>query len=215
VVLIVSAFLIVLGAALIAALDANGALEHLGAGDRVVNALFSSVSTRTAGFNTVDFGAMRAGTLLIVIVLMFIGGSPASCAGGIKTTTAAVVFAALRGELRGREPHLAGRALSPDAVRRATAVLTMSMLIVVGFLLVLTLTEPDKTFLQLAFETVSAFGTVGLSTGITPSLSIAGKIVISLLMFVGRVGPLTIALAVGRPAAAARHRLAREDLPIG
>ena len=183
-------------------------------GGRVLAALFASVNTRTSGFNTVDLVVMKDATLMIMCVLMFIGGSPASTAGGIKTTTAAVVFATLRAELRGREPELAGRAIAPDALRKAIAVSAMSLAVVLTIILLLTLTE-DQKFIHLAFEAVSAFATVGLTAGITSSLSVAGKLIITAAMFVGRVGPFTIALAVGRDVEAQRYRLARENLPVG
>ncbi len=210
--------LILTGALAIFALEFSGALgpaaEH-GLGMRALAALFASVNTRTAGFNTVDLAAMRDATLLITCVLMFIGGSPASTAGGIKTTTFAAVVAALRAELRGREPELGGRAIAPDVLRKAIAVLVMMIGIALVITLLLTLTE-DQPFLRLAFEAVSALATVGLSTGITGSLTVAGKLIITAAMFLGRVGPFTIALAVGEaPAAHARYRLAREELPVG
>jgi trk system potassium uptake protein len=213
--LAMTAFLIVFGAIAIGVLDAGATLAPLSVFDHVLNALFSSVTARTAGFNTLDFGAMSPATLIVVMSLMFVGGSPASCAGGVKTTTLAVLVSAIDGELRGREPELFGRAISPETLRRATAVFMLSLSFVGLVLLLLTLTE-SATFLQLSFEAVSAFSTTGLSTGITPSLGVAGKLILVGAMFVGRVGPLTIALAVGRSSAPiARYRLAREELPIG
>jgi trk system potassium uptake protein len=211
-----SAGLIVFGALAVLLLEFTGGLAPAadGAGGRVLAALFASVNTRSSGFNTVDLGAMRDATLLIMCALMFVGGSPASTAGGIKTTTAAVVMATLRGELRGREPELAGRAVAPEALRKAIAVSAMSLLILLVILLLLTLTE-HQPFVRLAFEAVSAFATVGLSTGVTPLLSVPGKLIVILAMFVGRVGPFTIALAVGDSAGAQRYRLAREDVPVG
>ena len=217
VVLTTSLLLIVVGTVAVLLLEFTGALAPAGeamTGGRVLAALFASVNTRTSGFNTVDLMVMKDATLMIMCVLMFIGGSPASTAGGIKTTTAAVVFATLRAELRGREPELAGRAIAPDALRKAIAVSAMSLAIVLTVILLLTLTE-DQKFIHLAFESVSAFATVGLSVGITSSLTVAGKLIITAAMFIGRVGPFTIALAVGRDVEAQRYRLAREDLPVG
>lgn len=214
VVVFTTVLLLLGGTWLIGVLEAGRSLESLGFVDGAVNALFQSVTTRTAGFNTLDFGHMYDATLLVVIVLMFIGGSPGSCAGGVKTTTAATIFAALSGELRGREPQLGGRALPPDVIRRATAVMALSAIIVVVGTMVLSLTE-SQPFMKVAFEAVSAFATVGLSTGITPALSVAGKLVVVLLMFIGRVGPLTIALAIGEQGRRQPYRLAQEGLPIG
>jgi trk system potassium uptake protein TrkH len=208
VVLTTSGVLVVAGMVAVLALEFTGALTPAGeamTGGRVLGALFASVNARTAGFNTVDLGVMRDATLLLMCALMFIGGSPASTAGGIKTTTAAVVMATLRGELRGREPELGGRAIAAEALRKAIAVSALSLLIVLTVVLLLTLTE-DQPFIRLVFEAVSAFATVGLSTGITASLTVAGKLIIAAAMFVGRVGPFTIALAAAtaaRPSATA------------
>lgn len=212
--LVVTFALIAAGAAAFLVLEAGGAFKHLGIAGRALNALFCSVTSRTAGFNTVDFGAMADATLLVCMVLMFIGGSPGSTAGGIKTTTAAVIGATLAGELRGQEPRLLGRTLPAEVLRRASAVASISVAVVVIALFFLSLTE-DHSFRRLAFEVVSAFSTTGLSTGITPALSAAGKLIIVLTMFIGRTGPLTLALAVGRSQKAPLHRLAHESLPIG
>ncbi len=212
-----SLLLIAVGTVAVLLLEFTGALAPAGeamTGGRVLAALFASVNTRTSGFNTVDLVVLKDATLMVMCVLMFIGGSPASTAGGIKTTTAAVVFATLRAELRGREPELGGRAIAADALRKAIAVSAMSLAVVLTVILLLTLTE-DQKFIHLAFEAVSAFATVGLSAGVTGSLSVAGKLIITATMFVGRVGPFTIALAVGRDVETQRYRLAREDLPIG
>jgi trk system potassium uptake protein TrkH len=207
--------LVVGGALLVLVLEWGRApMAGLGAGERIFAALFHSVNTRTSGFNTVDTGAFTSTTLLWTCVLMFIGGSPGSTAGGIKTTTVATLFATLRGELRNGEPNLGRRAIAPEVFRRASAVTAISAGIVVVALTALTMTE-SHDFVKLLFETVSAFGTVGLSTGITPALTTAGKLVITATMFVGRVGPLTIALAVAAAEGRPHYRLARESLPIG
>lgn len=215
VVLITSASLVVGGMVITLALEWRNALGQLGVGHRMLAALFHSINTRTSGFNTVDVAAFGPTTLLWTCVLMFIGGSPGSTAGGIKTTTVATILATLRGELRGREPQLGHRAIAPEVFRRATAVAAISSGIVLVSVTALTLSE-DQPFIHLLFETVSAFGTVGLSAGITPALSVFGKLVVAATMFVGRVGPLTIALAVADAEGARQpYRLARESLPIG
>jgi trk system potassium uptake protein TrkH len=210
--------LILAGALAVFLLEFSSALDPVaehGFGRRVMAALFASVNTRSGGLNTVDIGAMRDATLLISCVLMFIGGSPMSTAGGIKTTTFATVVAALRAALRGREPELSGRALVPEVLRKAIAVLVMMTGLLLVFTLLLTLTE-DQPFLRLAFEATSALATVGLSTGITAALTVPGKLIVAAAMFLGRVGPFTIALAVGDTATThQRYRLAREGLPVG
>lgn len=217
VVLMASAVLVVAGAVIVLLLEFTGALApaaEAGTGSRLLASVFVSVSTRSSGFNTVDVGAMRDATLLSLCALMFVGGAPISTAGGIKVTTAAVVMATLRGELRGREPELAGRAIAPEALRKAIAVGAMSLMILLIVVVLLTLTE-DQPLIRLVFEAVSAFATVGLSTGITPTLTVAGKLIVTAAMFVGRVGPFTIALAAGDRGDVQRYRLAREDLAIG
>nr|WP_276599673.1 potassium transporter TrkG [Nannocystis sp. SCPEA4] len=210
--------LIVAGTVAVLALEFTSGLQPAGEHGifhRLWSALFISANTRSGGLDTVGVGGMRDATLLVLCVLMFIGGAPASTAGGIKTTTFATVVAALRAELRGREPELGGRALAPEVLRKATAVLVMMGGLLMAFVLLLSLTE-DLPFLHVAFEAVSALATVGLSTGITASFSVAGKLLLTAAMFLGRVGPFTIALAVADNAATrSRHRLAREDLPVG
>ena len=173
-------------------------------GERISAALFQSVSARTAGFNSVDVGALPLASLLAIIGLMFIGGSPASCAGGIKTSSLAVLLARLRSYFTGREEaHLMGRTLGRDLVRSAELLLALAVLWNLLGLLVLAETEmgrPGIGLHNLLFEQISAFGTVGLSTSTTtPGLSAAGKIWIIATMYVGRLGPLTLAsLAVYR-----------------
>lgn len=168
-------------------------------GLRAVHALFQSITARTAGFNTVEIGALPLCALLPLILLMFIGGSPGSCAGGIKTTTAAIWSARIWARLVGRDDvALWGRRIPQEVVRRAALVLALAALWNVLGVLVLVITESARSvpFEHLIFEQVSAFATVGLSTGITPTLSPLGKLWIIASMFVGRLGPLTIAMGM-------------------
>ncbi len=187
---------------------------------RVLNALFQSVTARTAGFNTVDIGALPVASLLVLIPLMFIGGSPGSCAGGIKTTSICVWLARVRARLTGqRDVTLGQRRIPQDVVRRAALVFALAALWNLVGVGVLTMSEHvghhDLRLEQVIFEQVSAFGTVGLSTGITPSLSVVGKIWIILSMFAGRLGPLTIALAVLQEQSAPVFRYPEERVMIG
>lgn len=197
VVLYGSAALVVLGGVAYAALEWNQTLAGLSPGDRLLNAFFQSVSMRTAGFNSVDLMTMHPATILLTIVLMFIGASPGGTGGGIKTTTVAVLGAAIP-EIVGsrRGTTLLGRMVPPGTLQRAAAIAVVATLTMVLALFVLLATE-DAPFEVLAFETVSALGTVGLSLGITGSLTATGKCVIIATMFIGRVGPLTLALALG------------------
>lgn len=166
-------------------------------GERTAGALFQSISARTCGFNTIDVGALPLASLLILALLMFVGGSPASCAGGIKTTSIAVLFARLRSHLTGEEEvRLGGRRIGRDLVRSVGLLLTLAVFWNLVGLLVLGHVErgrPGVELQHLLFEQISAFGTVGLSTNSTTAgLSVAGKIWIMATMYVGRLGPLTL-----------------------
>ncbi|MFN3973700.1 MAG: TrkH family potassium uptake protein [Dehalococcoidia bacterium] len=182
---------------------------------KISNALFLSVSARTAGFNTVDFSGMTQATFFFIIALMFIGTASASTGGGIRVNTLGVVVATMVASLRGQQyVNAFGREIPAQVVHRAIAVafLGLSLVFVAAFLL--TFMEPQGDFLSFLFEVVSAFGTVGLSTGVTPQLSIAGKVVIILTMLVGRLGPMSLALALIARERPAVLRFAQEPVRI-
>jgi potassium uptake TrkH family protein len=168
----------------------------LGVGDKVLTAFFQSVMPRTAGFNSLDFGAMQTQTLLVTDMLMFVGGGSAGTAGGIKVTTFAVLILVAYANVRG-EPtvHAAGRRLTAGTASQATTVAMLAMGLVLGATLALMILSPF-TLDRILFEATSAFGTVGLSTGITADLPPAGQAVLIFLMFVGRIGPITLASAL-------------------
>jgi len=196
------------------ALEWTASLSPLGYLDRVTAALFQSASVRTAGFNVIDIGAMRPATLVLTCAAMFIGAGPGSTGGGIKITTLAALFSGMRAELRARPPTLFDRRLPETVIRKAVGVAFLSLVIVlVGFFLLL-LVE-DHPPLELAFETVSAFSTTGLSTGITPELGVPGKLLVMLMMFIGRIGPLTLALAVSAKIQDRALELPQERVLIG
>jgi trk system potassium uptake protein len=183
-------------------------LERLGA------AWFHAVVARTAGFNVIDLGAMLPATLLLTCGAMFIGAGPGSTAGGIKVTTLVALFAGLRAELTGRTPRVLNRTLPELVIRKAMGVAFLSLCIVLcGFFLLLLF--EDHPPLALAFEAVSAFSTTGLSTGITAALSVPGKLLVTLLMFAGRIGPLTLALALSAKAESRGFELPQERVLIG
>lgn len=175
-------------------------------GERAAAAFFQSVSARTCGFNTIDIGALPLASLLVLVMLMFIGGSPGSCAGGVKTTSLAVILARLRSHFRGQEhTTLMGWRLGSNVVRNAGLLFSLALLwnlIGLLFLAYFESGKPDVGLSDLLFEQISAFGTVGLSTGITAGLSGASKLWLIATMYVGRLGPLTlVSLAVPpRPA---------------
>jgi len=191
---------------------------------QVLLPFFQSVTARTAGFNTVDMRDLSVFSLAVLAVLMFIGASPGSCGGGIKTTTFAVLMTLAVGAFRyGREPSFRHRAFTRFAIRSAVALFFAAWAIVMcgGFFLVaveegsVPLEKAGPVFLKLMFEATSAFGTVGLSTGITPSLSTAGKLCLVVLMFVGRVGPLGLISASLRGGARPEIRYPQENIHIG
>jgi trk system potassium uptake protein TrkH len=202
IVLVASAALIAVGWVLFLALEWNRSLAGFGPVDRVANALFQSVTTRTAGFNTVAFDGLQPATLLAVMVLMFIGASPGGTGGGIKTTTAVVLLAAIPAIAARRSEVVVMRRRIPLAVvfrSTAIAVVGLAVALVAAGLLLATHEPP---FESLMFEAFSAFGTVGLSLGATSSLNGFGKLVVAATMLAGRIGPLTLALLLGRSRAA-------------
>lgn len=178
-----------------------------GLGTRLADAAFQSVTARTAGFNTVPQATLPAAALLLTLALMFVGGSPASCAGGVKTTTVAIAAAEMRAALLGHDDALlAGRRLPPSLVRRALLLLGLAVAWNLSGVLVLLTATPALTLREAAFEQVSAFGTVGLSAGGTAKCAPAGLWWLMVTMFVGRLGPLTIGIWVAtRPRGQVRH----------
>lgn len=190
--------------------------------DKLICALFQSVSARTAGFNTVEFAPAHPATKFMTIVFMFIGGAPGSAAGGIKVTTMAVlIFTALAMVRNRRNITILGRTISAGVVGMALSVFLMGLIFILGLFGLLLITEEGSlaagrfTFEDLLFDAVSAFGTVGLSTGIMPLLTAAGKLIMVAGMFVGRVGPLTLALFIGMKEERELVRYPEEDVIIG
>ncbi|MFH1434718.1 MAG: potassium transporter TrkG, partial [Pseudomonadota bacterium] len=177
-----------------AALEWNGALGGMSVPDKIANAFFQGVTPRTAGFNSVDMGLLGPATCLVFILLMFIGASPGGTGGGIKVTTLAVLLATIPAVARGAaHPVLFRRAVPHSIVYKCVAITAVAVLTIACALAGLLLTQ-DMPFDRVLFETVSAFGTVGLSLGATSALNDFGKFIIVAVMFVGRVGPLTVAL---------------------
>ncbi|HXV74808.1 MAG TPA: potassium transporter TrkG, partial [Candidatus Polarisedimenticolaceae bacterium] len=200
-VLLVSLALVVSGAVVYCVVEWNHTLADLSPVDRVANALFQSVTLRTAGFNSVEFERLRPATLFMMLAWMVVGASPGGTGGGIKTTTAAVLIGSVLALLSRRERAvLFRRRISLDTVFRSGAIATAAAVAVAAGAFALLATQGQR-FEVLLFEAVSAFGTVGLSLGATPSLDGTGKVIVMCLMFAGRIGPLTLALLVGRASA--------------
>lgn len=195
IVLQVTGILIVLGTGIILMLEYSNPLTlgPLPWGTKVLAALFQAVTPRTAGFNTINLANMHETTLLFIIVLMFIGASPGSTGGGIKTTTFISIIFSVISTFRSESQHVVieGRTLPNDIIRKALAITTTAVFLIFFMTFILSITEKDYLF-PLLFEVTSAFGTVGLSLGCTPVLSAFGKALIILTMFIGRLGPLTL-----------------------
>lgn len=191
--------LLMIGFILFLVLEFNNpnTMGNLSFGDKLVASLFQSVTPRTAGFNTIDTAGLTDSSKILTMLLMFIGGSPGSTAGGIKTTTIAILVLTIMAVVVGRDDtQVFRRKINRDTIDRALTIFLIAMSVVMLVTFLLTITEKGNDFLTVFFETISAFGTVGLSTGLTPNLSPIGRLIISLTMFSGRVGPLTVIVAL-------------------
>lgn len=215
---IATAALLVVGAVGFFMLDQGGALGAAPAVDtraeRALAALFQSVTARTAGFNTVDISAMTTSATLLLLLLMFIGASPGSTGGGIRTTTFSILVLFVRAQLRGEQRVDVFRRTLPGAtVRRAVVVLLTALIAIGGSTLLLAITE-DAPLLDVLFEAVSAFGTVGLSRGLTDDLTTPGRLIIIVDMFAGRVGVIALAMFLAQQARRLPYRYPEETVMI-
>ncbi|NUN15052.1 MAG: potassium transporter TrkH [Myxococcales bacterium] len=208
-------FLLFGGFVLYAALEWNHSLAGLTAFDRLHNAWFQSVTLRTAGFNSVDISATHVTTLNLMLAWMFIGGCPGSTAGGIKTTTAALLLIAVWAAISGRDRGTAFRVRVPHStVYKAAALTTISIVVHLAAFSALELTQSISPGAAL-FEVVSAMGTVGLTIGATAQLDDVGKVIVMICMFIGRVGPLTLFLLLGDQRSKGEWERPEEDVPVG
>jgi len=212
----VSVVLLVIGTTLIFLLEQHNTLSEKNLTEALISSFFQSATTRTAGFNTVDIGQLAAPTLVVMMILMFIGGASASTAGGIKTSTFYLILMSVIAVSQGRSRVLLGKRYIPtDTLFKALSIFFYAIAINALGVLLLSVTEKDASMLALLFEQVSAFGTVGLSTGITGSLSSAGKIVIIISMFLGRVGILTFAIALSTRIQNENYKLPTANIMVG
>ncbi len=195
--------------------EGNHTLSGLSSYGKVVTAFFGAITPRTAGFNSVDMTALSMPTILIYLILMWIGASPGSTGGGLKTTTFAVAilntWSVATGKMR---VEVFGRQLTAETLRKAFAVIALSFLTIGLGVFLVTLFNPELALIDVAFEIFSAFSTVGLSLGITSSLTTASKVVVAVVMFLGRVGTLTILVAITRKAAELRYKYPEETVFI-
>lgn len=218
-----TAILLVAGAISFWVFEWDGAVAKEPVKTRILTGIFHSVTCRTAGFNTVDYAQLTSPTLFLAIILMAIGAGPASTGGGFKVSTFMTLLVSSWSSFRGLpRANFFKRTISPSAIRRATATSLLFGAVAIAALLALLSVEAGgsmdarpRWFLEALFECISALGTVGLSTGITPQLSDAGKIVLVVLMFLGRLGPLTAALALTRQRTPYQPEYLEEEPLIG
>jgi len=221
IVILVSSLLIVGGAIVFLLLENGKMLYGLGIKDKLLISFFQSVTPRTAGFNTVAIGNLTSPTLFFIIILMFIGASSGSTGGGIKTNTLAILIGGAWGMARNRDNVYLFKKTVPKAIfRKCVMIAGLAGAWLVIFTMLLSFVEVGKEampnyFLRILFEVASAFGTVGLSTGITPILSSLGKFILMLTMFVGRIGPLTLALAVAFKDDKVLYKYPEEKVMVG
>lgn len=207
-VLVLTSILLIVGTVFIFIMEYNNpeTIGNMKFGGKLLNSFFASVSSRTAGFYSVSLSSLTTGSIFLYFILMFIGGSPGSTAGGVKTTTIGLICLTVISGLRGKEDtELFKRRISKDVIYKAFSILFLSLIIVVTITMLLSNTEADTLvngelvpLESIIFEAISAFGTVGVTLGITPYLSFIGKLLIILTMYIGRVGPITLVMAITR-----------------
>ena len=224
VVLVTSAVLIGSGTLFIFLIERDNILSAFPLGKQVLIAYFQSVTSRTAGFNTIPLVGLSNATCFVLILLMFIGASPGSCGGGIKTTNVATLISLAFNRYRGRNrADLFRRTVPPETVARSMSIVLASgvaVIIITIFLLITQLgdlshTESRGLFLEYLFEAISAFGTVGLSMGVTSGLNVVGKLIVVVMMLLGRLGPLTLAFAMGRRVEGGGFQFVEENILVG
>lgn len=223
-VLRVTAVLLIVGTILFFLLEYYNShtLAPLSFSSKWLNAFFQSVTSRTAGYNSIAIGEMTNASLFVMVILMFIGASPGSTGGGIKTSTFGAMLLAIRANINGQEDaEFCERRISRESVQRSFTVTALAMFLVIIATIILNVSETGivqqggQSFLNLLFEVVSAFGTVGLTTGITTQLSPIGKLLIAALMFIGRLGPLTVAVALAARKRKSSLRYPEDKIIVG
>ncbi len=213
-VLVITSALLITGAVFLFASEYQGVLKGLGLKSKILASCFQSVTARTAGFNTVSIDQLKPGSKLLLSMLMFIGASPGSTGGGIKTVTFGLILLGIVAILRGKNQiRFFNRAIPLDLFEKAVVIFALSISWVLFATLVLVFTE-QQNVLNIVFEIISAFGTVGLSCGITAKLTVVGKLIIILTMFFGRIGPMTLAIALAKRQEG-NFKLPEENVMVG
>ena len=219
-VLISTAVLIISGAVILFLFEGGAAFNSFSMKGRMLSSFFQSITARTAGFNTIDISSLKPAALMILIMLMFVGASPGSCGGGIKTTALAVFAGIVKSRIKGlRYDSFARRTIPDEIISRVFSIFILAVVTISVGLLLLLLTQSsggtEYFYLAYLFEAVSAFATVGLSMGVTSALTWAGKIIIIAMMLTGRVGLLTIAYVLTRKKREVTYKYAEEKVMIG
>jgi trk system potassium uptake protein TrkH len=215
IVILMTLVLLVFGTLIFFILEYNNTLGGLPFLDKTLGAMFLSVTPRTAGFNTVPTGALKQSSLFLIIILMFIGASPGSTGGGIKTTTFVVILVTMKNMITGKEDmEIYNRRFEKQIIYKAFTITMLAAGLIILVTTLLLIIE-DFQFIDALFETVSAFGTVGLSTGITGQLSEISRVLITVTMFAGRVGPLTLAVAIGEKQRKGIYHYPTEKIMVG
>jgi len=216
IVLATSLILIFLGGIFFFILELNHSLRSCGFFDKIVNSIFMSVTTRTAGFSSINIAQLSLPILLIFLILMFVGTSPNSTGGGIKTTTFTLFLATIITIIRNRSSiEIGNRTIPADQIYKTTAIVSLGLIWLITTTFILLITEKTFSFIQIFFEATSAFATAGLSTGITPYLSSTGKFLLMISMLFGRIGSLTLVLALRRKKEPQLYRYPEERIVIG
>lgn len=211
-----SIILILFGAVIFYFTERNNTMEGMSSFGTIITSLFQSVTPRTAGFNTINMAELATPTLLLMVFLMFIGGSSGSTAGGIKTSTFTIILLSAWSTIRGkRNLELARYNIAWELLNKAFSIFIFSASFVFLCTFCMTVFDPSIEFLQLLFEATSGFATVGLSTGITPGLSDPSKIILMLSMFVGRIGTLTLALALSQKVVSSQYKYPNAHFMVG
>jgi trk system potassium uptake protein TrkH len=216
--------LILFGMVLIYAVEHNNDLLKFPSHQKILMSFFQSVTSRTAGFNTVDLNLFHNAVLFMLLIFMFVGASPGSCGGGVKTTTFAVLISLMWNRLMGRGTvNVFKRTIPQELVRKVVAIFIIAVFFICLMAFFLLITQPEGRitpesegyFLKYLFETVSAFGTVGLSLGVTSNLNFLGKLILIITMYVGRVGLLTVAYGIARERLVGPYQFAEENVMVG
>jgi trk system potassium uptake protein TrkH len=213
---LITVSIILLSSGLIFLIESGRGFSGLPLKDRLLASSFQVVSARTAGFNTVDLNILSVSSILLLMLVMFIGASPGSTGGGVKTTTFGLIFAFLKSKIQGYEiPRIFSRGIKDeDLIKAFTLVLLAVSLIFMATFLIL-LIEPELSLKAVLFEVISSFGTVGLSLGITPGLTGFSKLMLIMVMYIGRIGPLVILAAFSRIKPAGHFQFVEENIMVG